>query len=65
MEIDLEDLSYNDRYDATIAKGLCFECGQKVEPYWCEVLSEWFTSIWCSSCNFGLDAGDAMVIGDQ
>jgi len=53
----LDELDYNDRYDATIAKGLCFECGGKVEPYWS--LDEWFTAVWCASCKFDIEADDA------
>lgn len=53
----LDEMDYNDRYDATVVKGLCLECGGKVKPYWS--LGEWFTSIWCDDCKFDINASGA------
>lgn len=53
----LDDLDYNDRYDATVAKGLCLECGGVVTPYWS--LDEWFTPVWCDDCKFEINAAGA------
>ena len=53
----LDEMDYNDRYDVTVAKGLCLECGGKVEPYWS--LDEWFTPVWCADCKFAIHASDA------
>lgn len=50
---------YNARYDATIAKGLCFECGEYVEPitYSSGIT---ITPVWCYKCkiNLGFDVGE-------
>lgn len=32
--LELDAMDYNDRYDATVAKGLCLECGGQVRAYW-------------------------------
>lgn len=60
---ELDALDYNDRYDATVAKGLCLECGREVEGYWS--LGEWFKPVWCNACKFEINAGDAIRIEDQ
>lgn len=59
----LDLLNYDDRYDATVAKGLCLECGGEVEGYWS--LGEWFKPVWCNACKFEINASDAIAIGDQ
>jgi len=53
----LEEMDYNDRYDATVAQGLCLECGSTVKPYWS--LDEWFTPVWCTDCKFDIEAESA------
>lgn len=61
--LELDAMDYNDRYDATVAKGLCLECGGEVRAYWS--LGEWFKPVWCDDCKFDINAGDATKIGDQ
>ncbi len=44
-------MSFNNQYDKTVAKGLCFNCGErKAKRTWCEKAKIWAESLWCEFC---------------
>lgn len=54
----LDEMDYNDRYDATVAKGRCLECGAKVKTKYAGTIGA-IKPVWCADCEFDIDASGA------
>jgi hypothetical protein len=49
-------MSFNEQYDKTIAKGLCFQCGKNpVQVLFCEKTKTQIETLWCWVCSSSED----------